>query len=243
MSDTESEFITCPCNTCAGKIQFERALFDPAASAVVTCPHCGLETTLHIPSIPVANPVPTLPPPIPIPPVNSPANAHEIFKSLSERARKGDCESQYLLGIAFLNGDGVAQDYAQGLEWIRHSAERGYHKAQCCMAEFHLRFDNNHDEAIRLYRLAAEQGNADAQFALGLIYGLGQSGPKDSAEAVKWYRLAAEQGHPAARNSLGVAYDHGEGVPRDNVEAAKWYYLAAEQGEADAHGQLGTFLL
>jgi hypothetical protein len=72
MSDTESEFVTCPCNTCAGKIQFDRALFDPAAPAVVTCPHCGLETTLHIPSTPVAIPAPTVPPQIPIPPVICP---------------------------------------------------------------------------------------------------------------------------------------------------------------------------
>ena len=50
-------------------------------------------------------------------------------------------------------------------------------------------------EAARWYRMAAEQGNPDAQFNLGLSYAKGQGVAKDNAEAVHWYRLAAEQGN------------------------------------------------
>ena len=49
-------------------------------------------------------------------------------------------------------------------------------------------------EAVKWYRLAAEQGDADAQYNLGVMYDNGQGVPQDYAEAVKWYRLAAEQG-------------------------------------------------
>ncbi len=49
MSDTESEFVTCLCNSCSGKIEFDRTLFDPEAPAAVECPHCGLETVLYVP--------------------------------------------------------------------------------------------------------------------------------------------------------------------------------------------------
>jgi holliday junction DNA helicase RuvB len=69
MSDTASEFVTCLCNTCSGKIEFERALFDPEAPASVVCPHCGLETQLCIPSLPVSIPAAETPPQIPTPPV------------------------------------------------------------------------------------------------------------------------------------------------------------------------------
>ena len=48
--------------------------------------------------------------------------------------------------------------------------------------------------AMRLLRPLADQGNADAQFNLGVIYEVAQ----DYAEAVKWFRKAAEQGIPAA---------------------------------------------
>ena len=48
--------------------------------------------------------------------------------------------------------------------------------------------------ALRLWRPLAEQGNARAQFNLGLMYANGRGVPQDYAQAVKWYRLAADQG-------------------------------------------------
>ena len=54
--------------------------------------------------------------------------------------------------------------------------------------------------ALRLYRPLAEQGNADAQQALGLIYAKGDGVTQDNAEAVKWFRKAAEQGNGSAQS-------------------------------------------
>ena len=84
-------------------------------------------------------------------------------------------------------------------------------------------------EAVRWYRLAAEQGHASAQYNLGLMYDNGEGIPQDDAEAVRWYRLAAEQGSASAQNNLGVMYSNGEGVPQDNVEAHMWLNLAASR--------------
>ena len=47
---------------------------------------------------------------------------------------------------------------------------------------------------MRWYRLSTDQGNATAQYNLGLMYAIGEGVLKDEAEAVKWYRMAAEQG-------------------------------------------------
>ena len=44
-------------------------------------------------------------------------------------------------------------------------------------------------EAVRWYRLAADQGLASAQFNLAVSYGEGEGVPQDNAEAVRWYRL------------------------------------------------------
>ena len=68
MSETQSEFVTCLCNTCQGKIEFERASFDPSTPPVVSCPHCGLETHLYIPQ---SVKIPRLPPPSPSPATSS----------------------------------------------------------------------------------------------------------------------------------------------------------------------------
>ena len=90
------------------------------------------------------------------------------------------------------------------------------------------------------HRLAAEQGEAEAQLLLGDCYKTGAGVPQDYKEAVKWYRLAAEQENSSAQNNLGYSYHYGEGVPQDYVEAVKWYRLAADQGYAEAQNNLGV---
>jgi TPR repeat protein len=55
-------------------------------------------------------------------------------------------------------------------------------------------------EAVKRFRLAADQGNANAQYNLGLIYEIGAGVSEDNKEAVKWYQMAADQGHIAAQN-------------------------------------------
>lgn len=86
---------------------------------------------------------------------------------------------------------------------------------------------------------AAEQGDANAQFRLGISYRAGLGVAKDEQEAVKWYRKAAEQGHAEAQMSLGLCYVLGTGVEEDGKEAMKWFRIAAEQGHAQAQYCLG----
>ena len=88
--------------------------------------------------------------------------------------------------------------------------------------------------ALREWRPLAEQGDASAQFNLGLMYDKGQGVAQDYAEAVKWYRKAAEQGFAFAQYNLGAMYDNGQGVPQDYVQAHMWLNLAAAQGGKEA---------
>ena len=94
--------------------------------------------------------------------------------------------------------------------------------------------------AMRLWKPWAEQGDAKAQYNLGLMYRNGYGVPKDDKQAVKWYRLAAEQGIARAQTSLGLMYANGYGVPEDDKEAVKWFRLAVEQGDGQAQNSLGN---
>ena len=123
-------------------------------------------------------------------------------------------------------------------------------------------------EAIKWFRKAAEQGCADAQFALAECCENGWGIEEDPDEAVQWYRQAAEQGHAesqcslastledpdeaakwyrkaaeqgnrAAQWHLGLCYKHGEGVAIEATEAVKWFHKAAEQGSIEGQDFLG----
>ena len=69
-------------------------------------------------------------------------------------------------------------------------------------------FDNkvgvrqDYAEAVRLYRLAAEQSHASAQFNLGYMYDEGKGVARDLQKARKWYGKAAAQGDTDAQDAL-----------------------------------------
>ena len=94
------------------------------------------------------------------------------------------------------------------------------------------------DDSFTSTKALAEQGDADAQFYLGIMYDEGEGVLEDDATAVKWYTKAAEQGYADAQLNLGLMYDNGLGVPQDDATAVKWYTKAAEQGVASAQENL-----
>ena len=89
-------------------------------------------------------------------------------------------------------------------------------------------------QAMAWLRKDAEQGDASAQFELGLMYVKGKVVPRDAAQAVAWFRKAAEQGDASAQRSLGVMYEAGDGVRSDAAQAVAWFRQAAEQGDVIA---------
>lgn len=99
---------------------------------------------------------------------------------------------------------------------------------------------SDYAHALRLWRPLADQGNADAQFMLSIMYDGGYGVPQDYVEAAKWCRRAADQGHAAAQVNLGFMCTGGHGVPQDYTEALKWFRRAADQDNATAQFNLGV---
>ncbi len=85
----------------------------------------------------------------------------------------------------------------------------------------------------------AIEGDADAQFALGVYHGCTVGMEEDLETAATWYRRAAEQNHPLAEFNLSVMYAEGQGVARDQTEADRWLERAAGHGDAGAQYDLG----
>ncbi len=84
-------------------------------------------------------------------------------------------------------------------------------------------------QSFQLNQSKANQGDADAQFNLALLYYNGIGTPQDTRYAIYWYTKAAEQGHVNAQYSLGHMYEYGDGGPQDYKQAFFWYTKAAEQ--------------
>ena len=113
-----------------------------------------------------------------------------------------------LIGIALFTVSGHAlADYAAG-------------------AAFYAKKDYEHAFAVLLP--AAQEGEAEAQFTMGVI-DVGQHVQVDNQAAFGWYRRAADQGHPNGQIRLSGMLFAGEGVSPDRQEAYKWALLAIDR--------------
>ncbi len=100
----------------------------------------------------------------------------------------------------------------------------------------------NSDQLVAFTRLkkAAENGNTEAQFELGRIYGNGDGVPQDYQAAIGWLEKAARQNHAKAQESLGSIYANGVGVQQDFPTARSWYLKAARNGLGSAQYLMAT---
>ena len=177
-------------------------------------------------------------------------------------AEQGDAVAQFHVGEAYAYGlgDEWDQDHMEALKWYRLSAEQGHLAAQYKLGTIYdTRYSFDYDErseryysidheverndaeAAKWYRLAAEQGDANAQYHFGQLHAEGRGIAKNDAEAAKWYRKAAEQGHVDAQYQLGEMAAEGRSLAKNETEALKWFKKAAEQGHAGAMHRLWEF--
>jgi len=71
----------------------------------------------------------------------------------------------------------------------------------------------NHSEIFKDISKAAEQGHADAQNSLAIMYREGVAIPRSDYQAFEWFAKAAEQGHADAQNNLAIMYRDGKEIP------------------------------
>ena len=110
-----------------------------------------------------------------------------------------------------------------------------------CLPQKVLAARNEGIVSFQLNQSKANQGDADAQFILGLLYSRGIGTPQDTKQAVYWYTKAAEQGHVQAQYKLGRLYRFSgdDEFPQDYKQSVYWYTKAAEQGHILAQNKLG----
>ena len=168
---------------------------------------------------------------------------------LETRAKRGDANAQYILGLEYFGGFGRVKDYRKALEWYQKSANQGHIKAQHELGGMYYYGNGttkNAKKAVEWWEKAANQGNVDAQYNLGIAYqkGYGNYGSgKDYKKAITWYQKAANQGDAGAQNNLGYMYSMGLGIRQNHKKAFEWYQKSSNQGNIDGRNNVGRMYL
>ena len=165
----------------------------------------------------------------------------QAFRWFDLAAEKGYPDALYEVGQMYLSGIVVEEDEKKGYEYIRKSSKYlpeamrtlglCYSKGKGCKQDY--------AKALECYTIAANAGNADAQYDLGIVYRYGEGVPQDFLKAIEWYEKAIEQGHTGAMLNYGIMLDNGIGIEIDRKRAYELYKNAAEGGNCEAQFCLG----
>lgn len=105
----------------------------------------------------------------------------------------------------------------------------------------HTAYDAKHyKQAYTLWKPLADQGNADAQYNLGLLFMNGLGVKKDERMALMWFIRAGQQGLADAQYNAGVMFYLGKGVYPSYITAVKWWKLAAAKNHPNAENNLAV---
>ncbi|OOZ35662.1 tetratricopeptide repeat protein [Solemya velesiana gill symbiont] len=153
---------------------------------------------------------------------------------MDQAAEMGDTKSQYQLGMRYMSGKGVVEDYAAAAYWFEKAAEAGHVDAQFMWGSAlysGVGVERDHAEGVRWFLKSAAAGHKRSQYQLGDAYLNGREVEKDRAWGARWNGMAASQGHKGAQFTMGVLFAKGIGLPRNDLEAVTWLRLAEKSGD------------
>lgn len=168
------------------------------------------------------------------------------FKHLSAIAETptGTNEQQIynILGDMYEEGKVTPQDLGKAFKYHMIGANAGLTTGQFSVG-FAYHFGRgtavNYTEAVKWYRLAADDGLPQAQSFLASILMVGKGEvPADHIEGFKWFKKAAMTGHDRSQMGVAISYYTGRGAPKDYVEAYAWANLAAASGKVERSKEL-----
>ena len=160
---------------------------------------------------------------------------------LKLRAEQGDLPSQHQFGFVLMSGDGVAENYDEGLHWLASASAKNYAPSQF-MCGIIFRLNGQADQGLKLIQSAAEQGLREAELLLGTIYLNGDGISKDVTQAIFWLQKAGDGGNGDAFTNLGNIYCDGDGVPRDRRKGVGYHKKSADMGFLHGQNDYAWFL-
>ena len=143
-------------------------------------------------------------------------------------AAMGNEQSKYNQGLMYMEGKGVAKNYAKAIDYMSGSAEKGDVVAQYYIATMYNMGDMgngfNRDGNKYIYWLtrAAENGHEDALYQLAQSYENGTSVKKNLKTAVEIYERIPKK-NLEVKIKLVYIYAAGIGVKKD-LDRAKYYF-------------------
>lgn len=145
---------------------------------------------------------------------------------LSLAAKANDQNAAYNLAMMYQNGDLIEPNWPKSAELLEQAALLGMVKAQYMLA-YAYEFDrtnlkSNAVKSLKWYETAAQQGDSDAMYRLGVLNEIGKFVEQNQTRAFDWYSQAAEAGHEEAYSEIAYRYLVGLGTDSNYYRGNLW---------------------
>ena len=149
----------------------------------------------------------------------------KAMAALRPLAENGKSRAARLIGGIHHYGLGVHKDTKEARKWYLMALKIDNDSRAKNSIGLTYKHDGDTTRAMRWFREAANDGNADAYHNIARYY----SAKKDNQEAAKWYQKAADNNHAGSQHDLAQLYRKGLGVEKDPRIAFKLFRAAANQ--------------
>ncbi len=163
-----------------------------------------------------------------------PVRAVELYAAAASR---GSAKAQNRLGLFYLSGDNVLQDYARAYELICQAADSGDQNGQFNCGLLYSEgkgVAQDWAKALQYWQKASGQYHVAAINYLGIAAQKGNGGPADPAKSVAYFQRTAAAGNSLGLFEMAKAYEQGTGISSDLVKAHGYANLAAARGLREA---------
>ena len=156
---------------------------------------------------------------------------------LKPLASSGNPQANNLLGLMYMQGNGVTQNTVQAKTYFAAGARTGHLDS---LQNLNIILDAEYREELKTVKPAAQGGDSQSQTRLGRMYEFGHGVDPSPTDAFLWYQTAAAQNDLDGTMNLARAYNFGIGTNQDLIKAEAGYLAAARQGHIDSMFFLGT---
>jgi hypothetical protein len=162
----------------------------------------------------------------------------KCFEFAKQAAEERDERGQFLLGYAYINGEGAEKDFVAALKWFGLTAEQGSLASMYYIGYIYraggFGVPQDFDAAFTWFKKSADGGDEDAQYEVATMYYKGLGVTKDLTMARSWFKKSSDLGKDQAQGRLGMMMATGEGGGREFAQGLALVEAAAEKGDSDS---------
>jgi TPR repeat protein len=152
------------------------------------------------------------------------------------KAKDQNCKAKYQLACIYVDQESGYINYLEAYSLFKSAWEMGLKDAFWIGSNesYYSSTEPKVQDIVKMYSAAAEEGNDDAEYKMGLLHEQAVLVKQDYQKSYNYYRKSSDKGNSNALARIASLYERGKGVARNYEETIRYYNMAVESDNIEA---------